>query len=140
MKKLLLPVLLFFLIGCQTKSTESTSDSTSVVATPQVAYGEIKTEVCSFKDYIVGDCVHIDFSCGDFGAAQRDQMDDESKKLWTDLSVEDSTGYEIPNPKYVNKQFEIRFNHIKASSCQDASAPEKEIEVQNVLSFKLIDK
>lgn len=141
MKKLLLPALIFLLISCQTKSTETnetSSDSTVAEASP-VPYGEVKTEVCTYKDYIVGDCVHIDFSCGDFGAAQRNQLDAASLKLWSGLSVEDSTGYEVPNPLYVGKQFEIRFNYTKASACQDLSEPEKEVEVANILSFKLVN-
>lgn len=140
MKQLFLSALILLLIGCQTKSAETNEATTDTVATaPAIPYGEVKAEVCTYKDYIVGDCVHIDFSCGDFGAAQRNQLDTASLKLWSGLSVEDSTGYEVPNPLYIGKQFEIRFNYTKASACQDPSEPEKEVEVANILSFKLVN-
>ena len=101
--------------------------------------GEVKTTVCEFKDYVVGDCVHIEFTCGDFGAAKRDLMDSGSQKLWMSLSVEDSTGYEIPNPSYIGKQFEIHYGYTTGFECQDPSIKQEASKVQNILSFKMVN-
>jgi len=141
MKKIFFLIVLALLAGCQKKSGETTSHADSITVTDSTPadVGEVKTEVCVYKDYVVGDCVHIEFSCGDFGAAKRDLMDKNSQALWTSLSVEDSTGYEIPNPKYIGKQFEIRYGYTTGFECQDPSVEPVASKVQNIVSFRMVD-
>lgn len=136
MRKLSVALIIIALAGCQSKKTETSGADSVAVGDPGK---EEKTERCVFRNYIVGDCVHIEFSCGDFGAAKREQLDEASQTLWTSLSIEDSTGYEVPNPKYVGREFEIRYNYTTGYECQDPTEAKIAQKVPNLLAVKLVE-
>jgi hypothetical protein len=87
---------------------------------------------CVFQDYSVGDCGHIEFSCGDFGDADASGLPADQLAVWEDLVIADSDG-ERPNPKYVGKSFSIGFELTTGPACNEGQGGQGEI--QKITSF-----
>jgi len=45
-------------------------------------FDEVEVISCVFKDYSVGDCGHMEFSCGDYGDADTSALSPEDLALW----------------------------------------------------------
>jgi len=95
----------------------------------------IQTEECVFVDYSIGDCGHIEFSCGDFGNADSHKLPEADRQLWSALSVSGPDG-EVGNPEYIGKTFTIQYRTVQGAICTDPSQPQVG-DVQELVSFKL---
>ncbi|HEX8059522.1 MAG TPA: hypothetical protein VF473_01240, partial [Cyclobacteriaceae bacterium] len=114
------------------------------LAPQQAAYDRNEDEsneteliTCVFKDYGVGDCGHVIFSCGDYGDADTSGLSEEEQKLWNDLGVDDETNGPSANPKYVGKSFSIRIGTTTGPACNDGQGGEGTI--PRILQFKLVN-
>jgi hypothetical protein len=94
---------------------------------------ETELITCTFNDYSVGDCGHMEFSCGDYGDADVSSLTEDEQQLWKSLSVSDGTG-EHGNPEYIGKEFEIRIGTVRGLACNEGRG---EGWVPRILAFKL---
>lgn len=94
------------------------------------------TTVCTFKDYSVGDCGHVEFDCGDYGDADPSQLSEEDAKLWASLFVSDTDG-ERGNPELIGKKFEITERQVVGEVCDENGGSQGR--VPQLLSFKRAD-
>jgi hypothetical protein len=96
---------------------------------------EVFTKECEFSDYSVGDCGHLEFSCGDFGNAKAANLSAEDQAIWNDLAISNDDG-ETGNPKYVGKTFIIKYKIVPGDKCGDPSGPQYG-PIEQLISFKL---
>ncbi len=98
----------------------------------------VKTVQGTFESFEMGDCPHLTFSCGDFGVAQTNQLNQEEQALWDSLIKELGQG-PTGNPEMVGTKFEIKYNMTKGYPCQPGYPDTESMtkgEVENILSFK----
>lgn len=77
-----------------------------------------KVSTCVLQDYVMGDCAHVIFDCGDFGNADP-YLDEASSALWYDLGIEPEPGDLRVNPKYQGETFEITYAEKTGIRCQE---------------------
>jgi hypothetical protein len=90
----------------------------SIASKSNFRYEPSKTEVCVLNYIGVGDCAHIEFSCGDFGNADL-LLPSEDKALWDDLSDDEGN----LKAQYKGKNFEITYTTTYGEVCGDPSDP-----------------
>lgn len=96
---------------------------------------EVFTKECEFSDYSIGDCGHLEFSCGDFGNAKAANLSAEDQAIWNDLAISNDDG-ETGNPKYIGKTFIIKYKIVPGDKCGDPSGPQYG-PIEQLISFKL---
>lgn len=100
-------------------------------------YGETQVVQCVFQGLNeAGKCTHLEFSCGDFGAANTKGLSKEDRLLWQKLIVENEEGEKIANPVYLGQKFTIAHNLVKQLTCTAGSGPQLQ-EVPNLVAFRL---
>lgn len=82
-----------------------------------------------------GDCLHVLFSCGDFGLSERD-LPDKDERLWSSLYADGPSGIE-PNSDMVGKTFEITYLKTSVKAC-DGSEDLHQIDAPRLIGFKLV--
>jgi hypothetical protein len=93
-----------------------------------------KTSRCTLQGAGFEDCAHINFSCGDFGNASL-YLDQAGEDLWYQLTLYDSNGDTVVNPKYEGKTFEITYSTYTGARCMS----EGETTYQLVTAFRLLN-
>lgn len=131
----------FILDSYQVSAQESdVSDLENEGSTDSGNTGEIITEICTFSDFSIGDCGHLEFDCGDFGDALiSPELSEEGKQLWQALVVSDDNG-ERGNPTYVGKKFQIKYKMVKGTICGEPDANGnyyRDGEVAMIIGFRL---
>lgn len=137
--------------GCASKPTHDTSaDSIDVIIDTAVVnetqdgdqlipqdqvYGEIQIIQCVFKSVSESaGCVHIEFSCGDFGPANISNLPADDLLLWNKLVMNDEAGGLMANPSYTGQKFTIVHNLIRKTICEEGSLVK---EVPNLVAFRM---
>jgi len=82
-----------------------------------------------------GDCLHVVFSCGDFGLSERD-LPEKDEQLWSSLYADGPAGIE-PNSDMVGKTFEITYVKTSVKAC-DGSEDLHQVDAPKLIGFKLL--
>lgn len=101
-----------------------------------ISYKHAKNVVhCTYNGAQSGDCLHVLFSCGDFGMSERD-LPEKDEQLWSSLYADGPAGIE-PNSDMVGKTFEITYVKTSVKAC-DGSEDLHQVDAPKVIGFKLL--
>lgn len=121
-------------VEIDTSAVNDSGENNQAVAPNQV-YGEIQIMQCVFKSVTIsGACVHIEFSCGDFGLANVGQLGANDLELWRKLTIINDVGEVVANPAYLGQKFTIAHNLIRKLTCEGSS---QTMEVPNLVAFRM---
>jgi len=90
---------------------------------------------CTYSGARSGDCLHIVFSCGDFGLSERN-LPEKDEQLWSSLYADGPSGVE-PNSDMVGKAFEITYQKTSVKAC-DGSEDLHQVDAPRLIGFKLL--
>jgi len=102
----------------------------------QITYKHVKNVVrCTYNGARSGDCLHVVFSCGDFGLSERN-LPEKDEQLWSSLYADGPSGVE-PNSDMVGKAFEITYQKTSVKAC-DGSEDLHQVDAPRLIGFKLV--
>ncbi len=102
----------------------------------QITYKHAKNVVrCTYNGARSGDCLHVVFSCGDFGLSERN-LPEKDEQLWSSLYADGPSGVE-PNSDMVGKAFEITYQKTSVKAC-DGSEDLHQVDAPMLIGFKLL--
>jgi hypothetical protein len=124
--------------GVTAAGSQPSADTLVQTATPPPEDG-ITTVACKFRGASKKKCLSLQFSCGDFGAANISLLNDEQKKLWQSLRLADNQTANTGNPVYIGRTFEITYGMMEGSPCESDDQNQKPAKrkIPNILSFRL---
>ena len=110
-------------------STSNKSAAQPVAVTNQPAAsstsGPMKVEGV-FQDASNADCLHLVFSCGDFGNASINTPYGPQKMIWNELVIWDGNKA-TPNPRSVGKTFVITYQMVDGVACGESGPKKREV-------------